>query len=145
MALVPGLSPNIRQVAPEPEPLPDASDIIVEMAEGGEDLPDVDDKGNILSIEHPDGSITVSLSSGGLGSIGDNSRNRDWFENLVDDIDDMELSSISEELMRGIKDDIDSRQEWIEARSKGIQLLGLAVEMPALQGTTDGAPVEGMS
>ena len=144
MALVPGLSPNIRQVAPEPEPLPDASDVIIEMLEGGEDRPDIDERGNILSIEHPDGSITVSLDGGGLGSVAERKK-EGWFDNLVDDIDDMELSSIAEELMRGIKDDLDSRQEWVESRSKGIQLLGLKIEVPALQGTPDGAPVEGMS
>lgn len=145
MALVPGLKPNIRQLAPEPAPLPEASDVIIEMAEGGEDRPDIDDKGNILSIEHPDGSITVSLDGGPLGQAGDNRKNLDWFDNLVDDIDDMELSRISEDLMRGIKADLDSRQEWIDERAQGIKLLGLKVEIPGLQGTPDGAPVEGMS
>ena len=61
MPLVPGVMPNLRQMAPEAEPLPDAADIIVEMVQGGTDRPEIDQKGNILSIEHPDGSISVSL------------------------------------------------------------------------------------
>lgn len=145
MSLVPGVMPNLRQAAPELAALPDAADIIVEMAEGGADQPNIDDNGNILEIEHPDGSITVSLDGSPLGSIGDNSRNRDWFDNLVEEIDDMELSNIAEDLMRGIKDDLTSRAEWIETRAQGIKLLGLKIELPGLQGTPDGAPMEGMS
>ena len=69
----------------------------------------------------------------------------EWFRNLVDDIDDMELSRIGEDLLRGVRDDIDSRNDWIEDRAQGIKLLGLKIEIPGLQGAADGAPVEGMS
>jgi len=145
MPLVPGVMPNLRQVAPEAEPLPDAADIIVEMAEGGEDRPEIDMDGNILSIEHPDGSISVSLDGSPLGSTNEGEGETGWFDNLVDDIDDMELSHIAEDLMRGIQDDLTSRSEWVETRAQGLKLLGLKIEMPGLQGTPDGAPVEGMS
>ena len=144
MPLVPGLMPNLRQVAPEAEPLPDAADIIVEMVQGGKDRPEIDQKGNILSIEHPDGSISVSLDGKPLGSTEEEAE-AGWFDNLVDDIDDMELTAIAEDLMRGIQDDLTSRSEWIETRAQGLKLLGLKIEMPGLQGTPDGAPVEGMS
>ena len=144
MPLVPGVMPNLRQMAPEAEPLPDAADIIVEMVQGGTDRPEIDQKGNILSIEHPDGSISVSLDGKPLGST-EEEDSLGWFDNLVDDIDDMELSAIAEELMRGIQDDLTSRSEWVETRAQGIKLLGLKIEMPGLQGTPDGAPVEGMS
>ena len=56
-----------------------------------------------------------------------------------------ELAQISGDLMRGIEDDLDSRNDWIEDRAQGIKLLGLKVEIPGLQGAADGAPVEGMS
>lgn len=144
MPLVPGLKPNLRQVVPSPEPMPDASDVIVEMVQGGEDRPEIDASGNILSIEHPDGSISVSLDGKPLQEA-EGKQPTGWFDNLVDDIADMELSRISEELVRGIQDDINSRQEWIDDRAQGIKLLGLKVEIPGLQGTPDGAPVEGMS
>jgi hypothetical protein len=144
MPLVPGVMPNLRQMAPEGEPLPDAADIIVEMVQGGTDRPEIDEKGNILSIEHPDGSISVSLDGRPLGES-EEQDDRGWFDNLVDDIDDMELSAIAEDLMRGIQDDLTSRSEWVETRAQGLRLLGLKIEMPGLQGTPDGAPVEGMS
>src|SRR6201999_3236011 len=60
-------------------------------------------------------------------------------------IQDGELSRIVDDLLRGISDDIESRKDWIEDRALGVKLLGLKVEIPGLQGATDGAPVEGMS
>ena len=52
---------------------------------------------------------------------------------------------LAETLLRGIRDDLDSRKDWIEDRAQGIKLLGLKIEIPGLQGASDGAPVEGMS
>ena len=141
--LIGGLAPmNIRQPAPD-APGAISPDIEIEFSEGEGDKPDVDEHGNILSIEHDDGSITVSLDGGPLeraeGEAGG------WFENLVDKIDQSELQRISSDLLRGIEDDLQSRQDWIETRAQGVKLLGLKVEMPGLQGGADGAPVEGMS
>jgi len=148
MPMMPGLSPSIRQVYPEPEKLTAGdTDITIQDAAEGEDQPETDDSGNILSIEHPDGSLTISIDGQPLGhtGIGSNSRNRDWFDNLVDDIDAMELMRISEELLRGVRDDITSRNDWIENRATGLKLLGLKLEVPVQKGTAEGAPVEGMS
>ena len=135
----PGLvNPNIRLPGfPEPE-LPDV------IIEAGEDVPDVDANGDILRIEHDDGSVTVSLD----GKPIDGPREQTgvaWFDNLVDKIDSGELYRIADTLLRGIDDDIQSRKEWIEDRATGIGLLGLKMEIPGLQGSSDGAPVEGMS
>jgi hypothetical protein len=142
--MVPGLMPSIRQPAPEEEPLGDEG-IIVEIADDDADTPKIDEKGAILEIEHADGSITVSLDG---KPIEDHEKEKDednWFRNLVDDVSDSQLTKISEDLLRGIRDDIESRQEWIEDRAQGIKLLGLKIEIPGLQGASDGAPVEGMS
>jgi hypothetical protein len=144
MPLTPGLVPNLRQIAPE-EGLSGANDdVIVEIEEGGPSY-DRDDKGNILKIEHEDGSITISLDGRPVEEESEAERSREWFRNLVDDIDPGDLQTISEDLMRGIGDDIESRKEWIEDRAQGIKLLGLKIEIPGLQGASDGAPVEGMS
>ena len=70
---------------------------------------------------------------------------RRWFRNLVEEIDDGTLAGIADDLMRGISDDLQSRKEWVEERAQGIKLLGLKIEIPNVQGTADGAPVEGMS
>jgi hypothetical protein len=123
---------------------PDPAEVIVEAADEGGDLPQFSDDGAILKIEHGDGSITVSLDGRPIEES-KKDRRHGWFDNLVDDIDELELNRISSELLRGVEDDLKSRQEWIEDRAQGIKLLGLKIEIPGLQGASDGAPVEGMS
>lgn len=144
MAMTPGLGANLRLANPEPDDV-HLPDVIVEMADEPGDSPDIDSKGNILKIEHGDGSVTVSLDGRPLGANDNPKRPSGWFDNLVEDIDQNELSRIAEDLLRGIDDDINSRKEWIEDRTTGIKLLGLKIEVPGLQGASDGAPVEGMS
>ena len=146
MPMTPGLVPNIRQLAPEMPNIASNDDDLVVQVDDDAPAVDKDDKGNILRIEHPDGSISISLNGKGIGGEETEAeRAKDWFRNLVDDIDGGELTRIAEELMRGVGDDIESRREWIEDRAQGIKLLGLKIEIPGLQGAADGAPVEGMS
>lgn len=147
MALVPGLSPNIRLDDPNPQqPQPaDGMDIVVEMAGNDEtDKPEMDMNGNVLRIEHPDGTISVSLNGEPIEKANKKTQ-EGWFANLADDIEEQELSRIVDDLTRGIANDLSSREEWIQERAQGIKLLGLKIELPGLQGTPDGAPVEGMS
>ena len=111
-----------------------------------EDAPttEMDEHGNIMSIQLPDGSIEFTMDGSPLEKAEGKSR-EGWFDNLVEDIAKDELSRISEELMKGVEGDLKSRQEWIEDRAQGIKLLGLKVEISGLAGAADGAPVEGMS
>ena len=143
MPLVPGLSPNIRQPAPTMAETPEG-EVVVEVMEDAPDQPVTDDKGNILSIEHGDGSVTVSIDGNPLEGATPRGP-RGWFDNLVEDIDEMELPRISDELVRGIEADIDSRKDWVEDRTNGVRLLGLKIDIPGLGGSADGAPVEGIS
>jgi hypothetical protein len=148
MALTPGLSPNIRlpDLNPQMPPQGDGVDIIVEMEdEDSADKPEIDMDGNVLRIEHPDGTISVSLDGKPIEEAGKKKQQEGWFANLAEDIDTEELSRIADDLMRGIANDTTSREEWIQERAQGIKLLGLKIELPGLQGTPDGAPVEGMS
>jgi len=153
MPMTPGLVPNIRQVFPAPEEVSgdpglagadagaeDGDDIV----EGSGDKAERDDKGNILKVEHDDGSITISLDGSPLSGTAKKDPLR-WFDNLVEDISDLELNRISDDLMRGVSDDLDSRKDWLENRANGIKLLGTKIEIPGLGGSSDGAPVEGMS
>ena len=123
----------------------DDQDFTIEDAD--EDGPKVslDDHGNIMTIEHDDGTITLSLDGRPIENRPKKEGESEWFDNLVDDIAPMELGRIASELLKGVQDDIDSRKEWIEDRAQGIKLLGLKVEIPGLAGAADGAPVEGMS
>jgi hypothetical protein len=143
----PGLVPqNLRLVSNEPEQGIDGEDVIVQVDEGGPSF-DTDDAGNIMRIEHEDGSITISLDGRPVQNAEESEaeKAKEWFRNLVDEIDGDELLRISDDLIRGIEDDLQSRREWVEDRAQGIKLLGLKVEIPGLQGASDGAPVEGMS
>lgn len=133
-----GLAPsnaNIRQPAPDIIQIPD-QDILIDL-DGG-DPAIVSDKS--ITIEHADGSVTVSLNG-----RPEPKKPTGHFDNLVDDIDDAEVSRISEDLLRGIDDDLNSRKDWTETYAQGIRLLGLMIEVPNLSGASDGAPVEGMS
>ena len=142
---LPGLvNPNIRLPglpAPNLQTPPDDTEVIVEQ---GADVADTDDAGNVLRIEHSDGSISISLDGKPIED-GPKKEKGGWFANLVDDIDQAQLGIIANDLLRGIEDDIESRRDWIEARAQGIKLLGLKIEVPNVGGTADGAPVEGMS
>lgn len=138
-----GLSPdNIRLDQDAPPPLPPG--IMVDI----EDVPDDDIKiskaGAVVEIRHGDGTVSVSLDGHSLDSSAPD-RASGWFDNLCDRIGPSELSAIADDLLRGIAEDESSRKQWVEARATGIQLLGLQIEIPGLQGATDGAPVEGMS
>ena len=144
MPMTPGLGLNLRQDGPQEDQLPE-SDVMVEIVEDGPDNVETDQDGNILKIEHPDGSITVSLDGKPINDKGSKKDRTSWFRNLVDEIDEAELSRISGDLLRGIDDDLQSRKDWIEDRAQGIKLLGLKIEIPGLQGASDGAPIEGMS
>lgn len=134
---------NIRLVESEHEPIfTEDGEVIIEDAPV-EDSNLLDDNGNIVQVEHADGSVTIALS-GALDEKGD-AAPKGWFDNLAEELDDGELNSIAEDLLRGISDDTESRREWIEDRAQGIKLLGLKIEIPGVSGAADGAPVDGMS
>jgi hypothetical protein len=137
---------NLRIVGrPDPE-LPGAAKVVVDVSDDQADSPDIDDNGDILRITHGDGAITVSLDGKPLGNVNPaNDGPTEWFGNLAEKIDAAELSRITEDLLQGIADDLQSRSEWIEDRATGIKLLGLKIETPNVGGGADGAPVEGMS
>ncbi len=110
------------------------------------DVPTFDDKGNVIEIRHGDGRLTVSLDGQPLQSASnDDTKAEQWYENLCDKLDTTEMSGIVDDLLDGIRGDIESRRSWIEDRAQGIKLLGLKIEIPGTQGAADGAPVEGMS
>ena len=105
----PGLVPhNLRLLQPDAPQIDGADDSEVTVDMGG-DAPETDDNGNILKIEHPDGSITISLDGKSLDNGGESDVEgaREWFRNLVDDIEAGELTRISHELMTGIEDDLE--------------------------------------
>ncbi len=141
---------NLR-LQPENQPpasaFPDASDIIVHLDEAPSGThPVVDAKGDILHIEYDDGSIDISTDGAPLGNVNAPPQGpKDWFDNLAEDLDDNERHRIVDDLLRAIDQDLLSRKDWIEDRATGLKLLGFKIELPNVQGASDGAPVEGMS
>jgi len=144
MSLVPGLSPAVRLQDDTEDAAIGPMDVTVADADEEADVPEFDQDGALLRIDHGDGSITVSLDGKPIEDSEEKGPSG-WFDNLVDDISDMKLGSIAEDLLRGIDDDLMSRKEWVEDRAQGMKLLGLKIELPGIQGSNDGAPVEGMS
>lgn len=105
----------------------------------------MDDKGNVVRIEHADGTVTVAVDGKPLRYAEDESP-QGWFANLVDKIDDLEKGRIADDLLRGIEQDLQSRQQWIDTREEGIDLLGLTLDRPEdTGGSPDGVATAGMS
>jgi hypothetical protein len=107
MPMTPGLGLNLRQPADEADEL-SGEDVIVEIVESNDNTK-LDEQGNILEIEHPDGSITISLDGKPIESKAKEKDEDNWFRNLVDDIAESKLGSVAEDLLRGIRDDLESR------------------------------------
>mgnify|MGYP000087713710 CR=1 FL=1 len=142
-----GLNPNIRlSGASEPDEVGDMDVQIEHQDDDLGDVPEINQDGAIMKIDHGDGSITLSLDGKPIADAADvEDQPAGWFDNLSEKIDQSELSRVTEELLRGVADDLESRSEWIDDRAQGIKLLGLKIELPGLQGSGDGAPIEGMS
>lgn len=108
------------------------------------DLPILDGAGNVIKIEHADGSVTLSINGKPLKEAVSDSP-KGWYENIAEKLNDGDLNALAEELMRGISDDKRSREDWIQQQAEGIKLLGLSLEsVPAASGDAGGA-VEGTS
>ena len=142
MSLAP---PNLRLIDPEESGSEfDPENISVENEDESQTSKKLDDKGNVIEIQYPDGSIAISLDGSPL-EASEKKKDSGWFDNLVDEIPEGELSTISENLLRDIETDLESRKDWIDDRAQGIKLLGLRIEVPGVSSGADGAPIEGMS
>ena len=146
--LATGLSPSLR-LDQQPEAVNDDQPVHVDIQDEDDGTGDhevTDDKGNILRIEHADGTITISTDGAPLNPDSDEDKEpKGWFDNLVMGVNEMELGILADDLLRGYEDDLISRQDWIDQRTDGMKLLGLKLETPNTGDSADGAAVEGMS
>src|ERR1700685_763294 len=83
--------------------------------------------------ENPDGSLTLDFSP-----KSQKQPKGDWFTNLAEEIDDGELARIATELLDGIQMDDMSRKDWLDTRARGIGLLGLKLNDPKGEATSEG-------
>lgn len=104
-----------------------------------------DERGNVIRIEHGDGGATISIDGKPL-RYAEDTNTKGWYSNLVSKLPDIEKGRIVDDLMRGIEEDLRSRQEWIDMREEGISLLGLTLDNPDdAGGSPDGLAIAGMS
>jgi len=71
---------------------------------------------------------TVMLEDGGaiVGYVEDEEESEtEFYSNLAEEIDEGELQTLSSELLASYKDDVDSRQEWLDQYTDGLDLLGI--------------------
>ena len=52
----------------------------------------------------------------------------DFFANLTEEMEDEELGELSSELISSYKDDLESRQDWLEQYTNGLDLLGIKTD-----------------
>ena len=69
----------------------------------------------------PDGSAVIGSDPSAGGSV-------EFGENLAETLDERELNTIASELTTQYQEDLDSRDDWFETFSKGLDLLGINIE-----------------
>jgi len=93
------------------------SDVEVEVAP-----PDLDDE-ETLEVEMEDGSVIVDFAPGAIEKL-----NAGHHDNLVDSINEADLTILASELVAAFEADRMSRSDWAEAYVKGLDLLGMKIE-----------------
>ncbi len=132
--MIPSGLHHLREPAPEQEPL--GEDLTIDL---GAIVPDQTKP----SVEIPTEDGGVIIHFGKIASTQDKSEGHD--ENIAELLDEGTLSGIAEDLMLGIEADILSRQEWLQQRAEGLELLGLKLDSPKPDTAGSSAPLEGMS
>ena len=121
---------SIRLIDPD-RPNPFATPSTVDL--GSPDTGGTSIENGVGKTEHSDGSLTIDFSPKTPAKKGG-----DWYENLAEQIDDGELSRIATELLDGIQLDDQSRKDWLDTRSRGIKLLGLKLNEPKGEASSEG-------
>jgi len=114
----------------------------VDVPPQGPDSP-VSVKDGVLSIEHPDGAVTIDFNPD--LSNPDKKISGDFYANLAGEIDEGTLETIAADLLEGFDRDVQSRKEWLDTRARGIQLLGLKLNDPKSAPVDGTASMEGTS
>jgi hypothetical protein len=125
----------IRQSAP---PAPPSIEDPIEMALEDGDLNEaIDHDKDIVTIELPDGSISINLSP--LKSPTAVSNDHDV--NLAEHLDESALGAIGSNLYRLISEDDRARQERLQNLRRGLDLLAIKLEQPKSDATQEGISV----
>lgn len=90
----------------------------------------VDAATGAVTIEHEDGSVTIDPTGASLWQGGEDDGPSAHDDNLAMKIDGLELGRIANELLEAIDSDKNDRSQWVQMRSKCVELLGLKLEDP---------------
>lgn len=101
----------------------------------------IDPGSGALKVEISDGGVVVDLHP----RLKTKKKSDAFDANLADEIAEGELLRIASDLIQAIEADDQSRQEWLETRARGIDLLGFKLEQPRGDTGASSAPIEGMS
>jgi hypothetical protein len=104
-------------------------------------LPPVPDDMGAITIPTDDGGVVVDFQPDAEDDVDVSKHDA----NLAMKMDINTLGRIAEELMDGIEADDKSRSEWLFARARGIDMLGIKLEDPKSGVGASSAPLEGMS
>lgn len=120
--------------------MPEAIHVVIE---GDDDTTHLDPETGALEIPGADGGVLVNLADHRKSN--EDAEDDDWFKNLADDIDPMDLATIANDLLDAIDADDRSRQEHLSIIARGLSLLGLKLEQPKSTVGDSSATSEGMS
>jgi len=104
-------------------------------------LPPVPDDMGAITIPTEDGGVVVDFEPAVDPTVDTSSHD----SNLADALSPSVLGRVAEELLDGIAADDQSRAEWLNARARGIDMLGIKLEDPKSGVGASSAPLEGMS
>lgn len=132
---------------PEPPvvPMPDMSPedevtVLVDSDDGAVTV--IEQDTGFTKTENDDGSVTIDLAP---TIIGGKKSSKNFDSNLAEYLDDSVGRRIASEILEGIESDDQSRQEWLQNRAKGIEMLGFKLDEPRGDAGASTSPVEGMS
>ena len=116
---------------------PDSDPVVVVIQEDAEKAPEN------IGIERADGALIIRLDGKTAREPRGSAQAHD--ANLAEYIDERELARICDELLNGIDNDIQTRQDWIDRRAAGIKHLALKIENPRSPSADADTAVEGQS
>ena len=108
-------------------PWPDPDDVLSQ---------EVNPDTGALHIEHADGSLTIDMDHGDDDAL---SGENDDDDNLAESLSESCLDGIASELIEAIDMDNDSRQQWLNDRASGLDLLGTKLEKAKAESSDGGS------
>lgn len=118
----------------EPMNLGDAIEAYVDRA--------LEQDGSLLRVDNEDGSVEWVEQNKGKRK---QETLENWFRNIAEELDSMDLAAISTEVIEGVEADDRSREQWLNDQASIIDMLGLKLEEPKTSVTGDGGQLSGMS